>query len=106
MSASLLDDAFAHHVWATVRLIDTCTALTPEQLASAAPATFGSILDTLRHIVASDAFEMRNARGEPSPIVDLETAVLPELRAAMEANAIGWAGLLRDNPDPDAVLRK
>ncbi|MGH2611149.1 MAG: hypothetical protein ACRDHF_18875, partial [Tepidiformaceae bacterium] len=69
MTASLLDDAFAHHMWATVRLIDTCTALAPDQLATTAPATFGPILDTLRHIVASDAFEMRNARGEPSPIV-------------------------------------
>jgi len=34
MSASLLDDAMAHHIWATGRLIDACRDLTPEQLAT------------------------------------------------------------------------
>ena len=48
MTATLLDDAFAHHVWATERLIDTCAALTPEQLRTPAPGTYGPILDTLR----------------------------------------------------------
>ena len=33
MTTSLLDDAMAHHIWATQRLIDACTDLTPEQLA-------------------------------------------------------------------------
>jgi hypothetical protein len=26
--STLLDDAFAHHVWATAKLIDACTAIT------------------------------------------------------------------------------
>jgi hypothetical protein len=26
---SLMDDAFAHHVWATLRVIDVCAALSP-----------------------------------------------------------------------------
>ena len=50
MSRSLLDDAFSHNVWATVRLIDTCGALTPEQLATSAPGTYGSSIATLRHL--------------------------------------------------------
>ena len=33
MTASLFDDAMAHHIWATERLIDACSDLTPEQLA-------------------------------------------------------------------------
>ncbi len=33
LMATLLDDAFAHHVWATERLLDVCDGLTPEQLA-------------------------------------------------------------------------
>ncbi|MBA2254531.1 MAG: hypothetical protein H0W07_05410 [Chloroflexi bacterium] len=37
MTASLLDDAMAHHSWATERLIDPCKDLTPEQLATPAP---------------------------------------------------------------------
>jgi len=51
----LLTDAFEHHVWATLRLVDACLPLSPEQLGTAAPGTYGSILDTMRHLVGSDS---------------------------------------------------
>ena len=44
---SLLDDAFARHVWATERLIDTCATLPREQLVTATPGTYGPIMATL-----------------------------------------------------------
>ena len=53
---TLIDDAFAHHVWATNRLIDACSELTAEQLETSLPGTYGSILDTMRHLVGSDAW--------------------------------------------------
>ena len=37
MSRSLLDGALAHHVWATLRLIDACHPLTREQLDAPSP---------------------------------------------------------------------
>ena len=49
MAASLLEDAFAHHVWTALRLFDSCLALSPEQLETAVSGTYGSILDTMRH---------------------------------------------------------
>ena len=54
MTRPLLADAFAHHVWATLRLIDACAALDPAQLETTAPGTYGPILDTIRHIVGAD----------------------------------------------------
>ena len=48
MTTSLLADAFGHHVWATLRLIDVCLDLTPEQLETEVPGTFGSILCLLQ----------------------------------------------------------
>ena len=48
MTTSLLGDAFADHLWTTERLIDEWVALTPEQLETPAPGTYGSIIDTLR----------------------------------------------------------
>jgi len=57
MSPSLLDDAFAHHVWATLRLIDTCLLLTREQLDADVPGTYGSILETMRHFVGGDSID-------------------------------------------------
>jgi hypothetical protein len=32
MTSSLMDDAFGHHVWATLLVLDACMALPPEQL--------------------------------------------------------------------------
>ncbi len=53
---SLYHDAMAHHIWATERLIDACEVLTPEQLQTPAPGTYGSVLDTLRHLVSTDGW--------------------------------------------------
>ena len=58
MSKSLIEDAFAHHVWATLRLIDACLALSDAQLATAVPGTYGSILQTMRHLVGADSFDL------------------------------------------------
>jgi uncharacterized damage-inducible protein DinB len=55
MTTSLLSAAFAHHIWTTERLIDECAALTPEQLTTSGPGTYGSIIDTLRHLAAPTA---------------------------------------------------
>ena len=62
MTPSTLDDAFAHHVWATLLLMDECLKLPPEQLATTVPGTYGSILDTMRHIVGADASTCRDER--------------------------------------------
>jgi hypothetical protein len=46
MVGFLLDDAFNHHVWATIRLIDACAELDPARLEPSVPGTYGSILNT------------------------------------------------------------
>jgi uncharacterized damage-inducible protein DinB len=68
MSRSLLEDAFAHHVWATLRLVDVCLALTAEQLGTAVPGTYGSILDTIRHIVGGDSGYLFVTSGDRTPV--------------------------------------
>jgi uncharacterized damage-inducible protein DinB len=35
-------------------MLDACAGLTNEQLAATVPGTYGSILDTFRHLVAAD----------------------------------------------------
>ena len=60
---TLLDDAFAHHVWATLRLMDACSQLSDEQLQTSLPGTYGSILDTMRHLVGSDAGYLNRLSG-------------------------------------------
>ena len=107
MKGSLLHDAFAHHAWATLQVMDACEALSREQLEADAPGTYGPILDTLRHIVASDSRYLFRLGGElHAPIEDAErdTMDLPELRAAFERNAAAWPTVLAEDPDPDEFI--
>ena len=53
MSRHPLDDAFQHNTWATIRIIDACAELAPDQLAASVVGGRGSIIETLRHIVGS-----------------------------------------------------
>jgi uncharacterized damage-inducible protein DinB len=104
MTKSLLDDAFAHHVWASLRLLDACLELTPEQLGMTVPGTYGTILDTQRHLVGSDAWYLFRMTGDESYRIDEDHMELPELRAAMEGNGAVWSRILEQDLDPDAIL--
>jgi uncharacterized damage-inducible protein DinB len=103
MTASPLGDAFAHHAWATDRLIDACTALTPEQLEFSVPGTYGSIVGTLRHLVSSDRWYLSFfPSGAGLVEVDEEADLsLATLRAEMATNATAWTELLTGDVDPD-----
>jgi uncharacterized damage-inducible protein DinB len=56
MPSPLLADAFGHHIWATIRVLDACAALDDAQLGTTVPGTYGSIINTLRHLVGGDVF--------------------------------------------------
>jgi uncharacterized damage-inducible protein DinB len=105
MSGSLLDEAFAHHVWATMRLIDTCTTLTPEQLNAPVPGTYGSILETMRHSVGGDTYYLSHLTGDPARDLDTSNMSLSELRAAMETDERTWNELLAAHVDPGAIVK-
>jgi uncharacterized damage-inducible protein DinB len=102
MTTSVLSDAFAHHVWATERVIDACTALTPEQLATPAPGTFGSIIDTLRHLVSADSWYLSFFDSATPQFAEEADTSLAELRSTMTRNGPAWAALLAGPVDADA----
>jgi len=104
MSRSLLEDPFAHHTWATLRLIDACLALSPEQLGTAVPGTYGSVLETTRHLVGGDSWYLFTTTGQRTHLIDEDHMDLAELRAAMEGHGAAWSRLLAQDLDPDAVL--
>ena len=107
MTRSLLADAFGHHIWATVRLIDACAGLTPEQLATTVPGTYGSILDTMRHLVGADAgYLSLLSGGRVAQIDELKegTLSLSDMRAVIEADGAVWSSLLADDVDPDVIV--
>jgi uncharacterized damage-inducible protein DinB len=104
MNGSMLQDAFGHHVWATLTLLDTCLALTPTQLETEVPGTYGSILDIFRHTVGSDASYFFVCSGGALPEIDEDSMELGELRAAMAALGPAWSTLLAGELDPDATV--
>jgi uncharacterized damage-inducible protein DinB len=106
MRKSLMEDAFAHHVWATLRLIDACLSLSDAQLATAVHGTYGSILQTMRHLVGSDSFDVFVLNDGQTALIDETRMGLSDLRAAMESNGAAWSRLLAEDLDPDAVVRE
>lgn len=106
MTRSLLSDAFSHHIWATLRLIDACESLEPARLATAVPGTYGSILDTARHLVGADAWYLLYLDGEPIHQIDEDQMDLAELRGVMMSNSGCWERILAEDPDPDTVIRE
>ena len=104
MTTSLLDDAFAHHIWATERLIDECRALTPEQLATPAPGTYGSILDTFRHLISTDCWYLTFFGDEPQRIEEGADVGLEDLRSAITSNGKDWMALLAGGLDGEAIV--
>ena len=106
MTRSDLSDAFAHHVWATLRLLDVCQELGPEQLETAVPGTYGSILETMRHLVEGDSDYLSIMTGDRSHLIETEQMDLPDLRGVMENDGILWASLLRRDLDSSAMVKE
>ena len=94
MPSPLLADAFGHHVWASILVLDACAALDDTQLATTVPGTYGSIIETLRHLVGGDVFYLDVLRGgEPEPFDEARSDV-STLRAVMEAHDTAWQRLI------------
>ena len=104
MPRSLLADAFGHHVWATGRVLDACAALTDDQLATNVPGTYGSILDTARHLVGADRSYLFVLSGGRVAQIDEAGMDVPALRRAMATAEADWAAILATGGDPDEVV--
>jgi uncharacterized damage-inducible protein DinB len=104
MTGSLLTDAFAHHAWATLQVLDACEPLTDEQLATTVPGTYGSILDTLQHLVGSDAYYLHVLTEGRFAEVEEGDVDVAGMRRDIEANGAAWAALLGQDLDPDRIV--
>ncbi len=50
-----LHDLARHNAWATAQLLEFCRGLDEPALNATAPGTYGTIIETLRHIINSEA---------------------------------------------------
>ena len=108
---------FRHNLWANLRLLEACAALTSEQLDARMAGAFGSIGDTLQHIVTAEqsyfsriSTSQRLNRPDDAPALttaELEASLrttgsgliewAPKVHADDVAE-IDWDGTLRDVP--------
>ncbi len=59
----LIVDLFRHNKWANLKLLNACRNLGEEHLDANIPGTFGSIRDTLLHIVRAEISYVRRVTG-------------------------------------------
>lgn len=80
--APILTSLFGHNTWANLKLLHFCEGLTDAQLDTTAIGGFGSIRETLQHIINSEVSYVERVNGqlpaEPSNDQFSEFAVLKE----------------------------
>jgi uncharacterized damage-inducible protein DinB len=105
--AGTLLELFRHKTWATLRLIEYCQGLADEHLDATIPGTFGTIRETLRHLVAADegyfSLLTRKRLSDPLPdglvkLADLPDGAIPldELARRVRRLAPRWELLAQD----------
>lgn len=63
-----LTTLYSHHLWANLLLFEQCATLSSEQLAAKIPGSFGTIAETLQHIVlAEQSYFSRISTGKRLP---------------------------------------
>lgn len=86
---SVLKGLFQHNTWANLKLLDFCEGLSDEQLDRSAIGVYGSIRDTLRHIVGAEVSYVRRVNGR-LPAEPLSRDRFPGF--AVLKQAARWAG--------------
>ena len=87
---------FAHHLWATRKLIDHLEGLAPGQLDEAVPGTYGPVLQTLTHLVDADDRYLQRMSGKVlGDYVDRGAVPLATLRGELDDHETRWGGYLR-----------
>jgi uncharacterized damage-inducible protein DinB len=97
-AGGLLARFLYHSGWATHTLLEHCLALGGEALAATTPGTYGTVQETLTHLVDADADYLGWLTGDER--ADLEGAADPDvLRRYAERTREGWSAYLAGAPD-------
>jgi uncharacterized damage-inducible protein DinB len=88
---------YRHKTWATLGLIEYCQTLDGEHLDATVPGTYGTVRDTLRHLVESEEGYLADVTGErlSQPLTDAPVP-LAELAARVRRMGPRWEALVQD----------
>jgi uncharacterized damage-inducible protein DinB len=92
-----LTTLFRHNLWANLNLLEQCAELNSDQLEATMVGTYGSIRDTLEHIVrAEQSYFSRISTGQPRRRSEDEGP--PTIREMVESARTTGAGLIEWAP--------
>jgi uncharacterized damage-inducible protein DinB len=102
-----LRELFRYHSWATLRLLDHCALLSEPDLNGTVPGTYGTVHNTLWHIVAADGryiHRLQTGRRKPPLPEGTPTPTLAELRSQFQEQMRVWEGLLDRVDELDVTM--
>jgi uncharacterized damage-inducible protein DinB len=103
MNAPLLD-AFRHSAWANRELLAFCHGLSDTQLDARVDGSYGSILETLKHILGAEAYYSFVFNGQLPEWDDWDNPSLDAMGRWAVEMASFWETLLAQPLDPDEFL--
>ena len=93
----ILRAMFEHHLWATEALIDHLGTLPAERLDASVPGTYGSMIDTLAHLLGADDRYLLRLRNPSLPAAEDRVGVpLDQLRAELAEHRRRWDEVLAE----------
>ncbi len=96
MSEALLT-LYRHKTWATLRLIEYCQGIGEAHLDATIPGTYGTIRETLRHLVDTEEGYLHRVTGEPrSERLPDGPVTLDELAERIRRMGPRWEELAQD----------
>lgn len=100
-----LHDLARHNVWATVQVLEFCQGLDEPTLHTTAPGTFGTIIETLRHMIDAEASYLFRLTGAWSayPWRRDEAVGLDVLAERAAVLAITWEQFLAGDVDSERL---
>ncbi len=99
-----LYDLTRHNSWATANLLAYCQQLDESALQATVPGTYGTLIATLRHMLASETSYLFRLCGERSASPpEWETARIAELSAQATELAAIWERFLAGEVDIDRM---
>jgi len=93
----VLTELFRHKTWATLLLIEACHGIDEQVLDATTPGTYGTILETLHHLVGADESYLATiTREHPAHPLLSEGASLDSMADLTHQLGARWEALARD----------
>lgn len=98
-----LEDLFRHNLWANLQILDICATLTDEQLDAVVTGTFGSIRDTLNHMISSEAAYAARLMGQRPTLDASSLSGFDDLKAAAKQSGEALRTIAAGNPATEVL---